>query len=248
MTTKSTAVKTPEKTAFKGSACPARERRAKGGEIRHFGLPMNNFNVLPLRKQYYAPSKETWVLALLDALSRDSDLTQRDLARRLGISGAVVNQHLRELQERGLIVFEARNGKSYRYVLTLEGERLRDEMVSRCSSEAIHIYTALKRHVRERLDWLRSRNISRIVMFGASETCEVVLSALSDMPLKVLALVDNDDAKHGTLFHGYVVSSPLILESVDCQAVLITSFGRQTEIREQLAPLCRARGVEIVSL
>jgi hypothetical protein len=31
---------------------------------------MNNFTVLPLRKQYYAPSKDTWVLAILDALSR----------------------------------------------------------------------------------------------------------------------------------------------------------------------------------
>jgi hypothetical protein len=63
-----------------------------------------------------------------------------------------------------------------------------------------------------------------------------------------MALVDNDVAKHGTIFHGYVVSSPRILELVDCQAVLITSFGRQSEIREQLTPLCQTRGVEIVSL
>ncbi len=229
-------------------ACAVGRGLVCDAKTRQFGRPMNDLTVLPLRKQYYVPSKDTWVLAILDALSLDSDLSQRDLARRVGISGAVVNQRLRELQTRGLIVFEARNAKSYRYPLTPEGERLREEMVSRCTSEAIHIYTAIKRHCRLRLEWLRARNIQKIAMFGASETCEVVISALSDMPFKVMALVDNDVAKHGTVFHGYVVSSPRILELVDCQAVLITSFGRQSEIREQLAPLCRTRGVEIVSL
>ncbi|QLA17967.1 winged helix-turn-helix transcriptional regulator [Desulfolutivibrio sulfoxidireducens] len=209
---------------------------------------MNNLAVLPLRKRYYAPSQETWVLAILDALSRDSELSQRALARHLGRSGAVVNQRLHELRARRLVRFEARDAKSYRYVLTPEGERLRGEMISRCTSEAIHIYTALKRHCRERLERLRAGKILKIAMFGASETCEVVLSAVRDMPFRIMALVDNDPAKHGTVFHGYVVSSPRVLELVDCQAVLITSFGRQAEIREQLLPLCRARGVEIATL
>lgn len=209
---------------------------------------MNNFTVLPLRKQYYAPSKDTWVLAILDALSQDCNLSQRDLAGRVGLSGAVINQRLRELQARKLLRFEIRNGKSYRYVLTPEGERLRGEMISRCTCEAIHIYTALKRHCRERLEWLWSRGIQKIAVFGAAETCEVLISALNGLPLRVMALVDNDTSKHGTVFHGYVISSPMVLGSVECQAVLIASFGRQTEIREQLVPLCRARGVEIVGL
>ncbi len=234
--------------AFQDATCAAGKHLLNRPDASHYGRPVNTLTVLPLGKQYYAPSKETWVLAILDALSRESELSQRDLARLLGISGAVVNQHLRELQARGFLVFEARNAKSYRYVLTPEGESLRGEMVSRCSSEAIHIYTALKRHVGERLHSLRDRGISKIAMFGASETCEVVLSALCDMPFKVMALVDNNAEKHGTLFHGHVVSPPRILESLDCQAVLITSFGRQGEIREQLLPLCRARGMEIVSL
>lgn len=209
---------------------------------------MNNFAVLPLRKQYYAPSKGAWVLAILDALSREPELSQRDLAKRLDISGAVVNQHLRELHERNLVLFEARNKKSYRYVLTDEGERMRLKMASSCSSEAVHIYTALKEYVRDRLQALHKRDIDKIALFGASETCEVALSVLRDMPMKVMAVVDNDAAKHGTLFHGYVVSSPRILEAVDCQAVLITSFGRQGEIHAQLKLLDRARELEVVTL
>lgn len=209
---------------------------------------VSSLPALPLATQYFAPSRDTWVLAILDALGHDSGLSQRDLAKRLGLSGAVVNQHLRELQERGLIRFVARNGKSYRYVPTPEGEALCADMARDFSSEAIRIYAALKRQVGERLWGLVRDHLERIALFGASETGEVVLSALSGLPVKVLAVVDNDPDKQGTLFHGYVVSPPHVLETVDCQAVLITSFGRRDEIRQQLEPLCQARGVEMVSL
>lgn len=228
--------------------CPDRQALLEQRVKESIGRDVNNIAVLPLRKQYFAPGKDTWVLAILEALSRESDLSQRDLGRLLNISGAVINQHLRELNERKLIVFEARNGKSYRYVLTPAGEALRQEMATRCSTEAIHIYTGLKALVRQRLTRLTEAGIGRIVLFGASETCEVVLSVLGDMPFKVMALVDNAPEKQGTLFHGYVVSPPQILASVDCQAVLITSFGRQAEIKAQLTPLCRSRGLEIASL
>lgn len=216
--------------------------------VQQNDLVMSSLPALPLDTQYFAPSRDTWVLAILDALRYDSALSQRDLAKRLGLSGAVVNQHLRELQERGLIRFEARNGKSYRYIPTAAGEDLHAEMACGFSSEAIRIYTALKRQVAARLKELSRRNIERLAFFGASETCEVALSALGTMPVKVVAVVDNDPDKQGTLFHGYVVSPPHVLEMVDCQAVLITSFGRRDEIRQQLEPLCRARGMEMVSL
>jgi len=76
----------------------------------------------------------------------------------------------------------------------------------------------------------------------------VVLSALRDTGFQVVALVDNDVDKHGTLFHGYVISSPLVLDHVDCQAVVITSFGRQDEIHQQLQPVSIRRGLETVRL
>ena len=76
----------------------------------------------------------------------------------------------------------------------------------------------------------------------------MVLSALRDTAFMVVAVVDTDTEKHGMIFHGYVVSSPLVLEHVDCQSVVITSFGRQDEIYQQLQPVALKRGLEIVRL
>lgn len=198
--------------------------------------------------KYIKPSKETRVLAILDSLAQDSALSQYELGRRLKLSGAMVNQYLKLLQEQNLIEYRPVNGKSYRYVLTSGGERSRRQMFSDYSSETIRLYTNIKDFILSKLLMLERRGRRKISLFGASETCEVVLSALRDTGFKVVTVVDNDAAKHGVVFHGYVISSPLVLDHVDCQAVVITSFGRQDEIHQQLQPVSARRGLEIVRL
>ncbi|MBU1229833.1 MAG: winged helix-turn-helix transcriptional regulator [Proteobacteria bacterium] len=198
--------------------------------------------------KFIKPSKETRVLSILNSLSQDSTLSQIELGKRLKLSGAMVNQYLRLLQEQNLIEYRPVNGKSYRYVLTSGGEKSRRQMFSDYSSETIRLYTNIKDFILSKLRSLEKRGRKKIVLFGASETCEVVLSALRDTAFQVVAVVDNDPEKHGTIFHGYVISSPLVLEKVDCQSIVITSFGRQDEIYQQLQPVSQGRGLEIVRL
>ncbi len=199
-------------------------------------------------RRYFKPSKDARVLALLDSLSRNCEISQSELGRRMGMSGAMVNQYLKDLQDEKLLQYEAVNGKSYRYVLTPEGERTRQRMFSDYSSETIQIYTALKSLILDKLASCKAKGLTKLALFGASETCEVVLSSLRNAGFEVVALLDNDAAKQGTLFHGYVVCPPAVLESLQCQAVVITSFGRQDEIFEQIAPVCRNKGLEVVKL
>lgn len=199
-------------------------------------------------RRFYKPSRDARVLAILDSLSQENTLSQNELGRRLNLSGAMVNQYLKELQDGNLIRYEAVNGKSYRYVLTDAGEHKRLQMFSGLSTETIQIYTALKQLIASKLDGLKRRGMSKIALFGASETCEVVLSSLRDGFFEIVTLLDNDPGKQGKLFHGYVISPPHVLEAVPCQAVLITSFARQEEIYQQLEPLRRKKGLEVVKL
>ena len=195
---------------------------------------------------YLKPSKSTRVLAILDALAGDSSLSQFELGRRLNLSGAMVNQYLKQLQSGGLVEFLPVNGKSYRYALTDRGQQSRREMFSDYSSETVRLYTTIKDFVLEKLSGLRDQGKRRLALFGAAETCEVVLSALRDTDFKVIGLLDNDKRKQGQIFNGHVVSAPHVLDHVDCDAVVITSFGKQTEIYEQLKPYSEKRGFQIV--
>jgi len=195
---------------------------------------------------YLKPSKSTRVLAILDALSRDSSLSQFELGKRLNLSGAMVNQYLKQLQSSGMVEFLPVNGKSYRYTLTDRGQQSRREMFSDYSSETVRLYTTIKDFVLEKLSGLRAEGKLRLGLFGAAETCEVVLSALRETNFKVMTLLDNDKRKQGQIFNGHVVSAPHVLDHVDCDAVVITSFGKQTEIYEQLKPYSEKRGFQIV--
>lgn len=202
-----------------------------------------------VNKTFYRPSKEARQLAILDALSQDGQVSQKELGRRANLSGAMVNQYLRLMVEEGLVRYEPVNGKSFRYSLTELGEASRRAMFASFSSETVQIYTALKAAIQSRLAGLKARGLKKLALFGASETCEVVLQALRAAGgFEVVALVDNDPDKAGKTLGGHVISPPVALESLRPQAVVITSFGRQEEIFEQLAGLCRSNNVEIVRL
>ena len=129
-----------------------------------------------------------------------------------------------------------------------EGNAARVLMFSVYSSETIQLYSALKSAILAKLTPLRRAGLTKIVLFGAAETCEVLLSAIQDEPFEIAALLDNDPAKHGRVFHGHVISPPEVLESLRCQAVVIATFGQHEEIHAQIAPVCREKGLEIVRL
>jgi len=195
---------------------------------------------------YLKPSKSSRVLAILDTLSRDSSISQFELGKQLNLSGAMVNQYLKQLQADGLVEFLPVNGKSYRYSLTDEGQQSRRQMFSDYSSETVRLYSTIKDFVLDKLNILEVEGKRRLALFGASETCEVVLSALRYSNFQVVTLLDNNSAKQGQLFNGHVVSAPHVLDQVDCDAVVITSFGKQDEIYEQLKPYSEKRGFQIV--
>lgn len=202
-----------------------------------------------VNKTYYRPSKAARYLAILDTLAQDSQVSQNELGRRANLSGAMVNQYLKEMAETNLIEFERVNGKSYRYLLTDEGEARRRTMFSSFSSETVQIYTALKAAIVHKLANLKSRSLVKLVLFGASETCEIVLQALrATGGFEVMALVDNDPAKAGKTLGGHVISPPVVLDSLRPQAVVITSYGCQEEIHGQLRALYGQHNVEIIRL
>lgn len=198
--------------------------------------------------RFLKPSQDNRALSLLETLSEDSSLSQSALGERTGLSGAMVNRYLRDLQQQGLLEKRPVNAKSYEYVLTPAGHDQRRELLGDYCAEIVRSYTALKTLVQGKLDKLEQAGRTRLVLWGASETCEVALSAIRNMKLTVLALVDSDPSKHGTLLAGHAILPPEVLPSMQCDAVVITSFGKGRDIQTQLKPLAKAHGLEVVRL
>lgn len=199
-------------------------------------------------KKFFKPSKKTRELSILENLNMDSTISQSELGQKIDLSGAMVNSYLKHFKNDGLLTLKPVNGRCYVYELTGKGEELRKEWLGEYSAEIVQIYSALKSMVREKLKDLIDSGIKRIVLFGASETCEVVLSALQKSELKILAIIDNDSEKQGNFMQKMVISPPDILGSLEFEAVVITTFVHQQAIHNQLAPLVDKKKIKIVGL
>lgn len=201
-------------------------------------------------KDYIRPSKKLRLLSVVQALTENERLSQTQLARFSRTSSAMVNQYLAELHREGMVQFAPVNRKSFAYRLTDKGQEARRNMMEQYCAEMVRGFASIKELVRRRLEPLAegrdaakvqgtaARPGLRIALFGAAETGEVVLAALEGTPFEVTLVVDNDDAKHGTPFHGHTVQPPAALLASPGQlavdAVVVASFAHQRAIQQQL--------------
>jgi EPS-associated MarR family transcriptional regulator len=90
---------------------------------------------------------------LLKILSQESNLTQRDMAKEMGISLGKVNYCLSELAKRGLIDVirfkSAKNKIPYTYVLTPRGMKEKARLTVNFLKRKVSEYEEIKRQIRE---------------------------------------------------------------------------------------------------
>ncbi|NJB67068.1 DNA-binding MarR family transcriptional regulator [Desulfobaculum xiamenense] len=204
--------------------------------------------MLHINGQFLRPSTEYRTLAILEELAEDNTLSQSQLGERTGLSGAMVNHYLKDLRDRNILDVRPLNARSNEYVLTAQGERLRRDLFADYCAEIVRSYTALKQLVHRKLAGLERDGRRRLVFFGASETCEIALSAVRAMNLTVLALLDNNPAKHGEVLAGHTIFPPRVIESIGCDAIVVTSFGQADDILKQVRPLAETRNIPVVRL
>jgi len=90
---------------------------------------------------------------LLQILSRQGSMTQRDMARQIGISLGKVNYCLSELAKKGLIKIirfkSAKNKIPYTYVLTPHGIQEKARLTVRFLRQKLAEYEEIKHQIRQ---------------------------------------------------------------------------------------------------
>lgn len=196
---------------------------------------------------YLEPSPQLRELQLMELLAEQPETSQSVLAARVGLTPARVNAYIRIFAERGHLVAEHRSrGMVYR--LTPEGRHCLTYHQVSYRAELVRLARSARERFREFFRELGDQGVRRIVLYGAGETGEVVLDALAGWDgVRVVALVDDDEALHGRLVHGVPVSAPALLEGVEADAVVVASVTRADEIRARLGA-AEARGLRIASI
>ncbi len=85
--------------------------------------------------RFFRPTREVREMAVLAEIGRHPAVSQRGLARVAGVSATMVNAYIDGLVGMGFVEVTGETNRSYRYLLTAEGARRRDELAEGVSLE-----------------------------------------------------------------------------------------------------------------
>ena len=175
------------------------------------------------------------------------DSSQHFIAQKSHLSSSMVNIYIKELRQAGLITVSGKTNRTTEYHLTSKGQKKLFQDFISFSSEAVQIYASVKREIIRLLKRYETKGIRTVVLYGASDTAEVVVSAIPHTRLVVIGIVDGDPSKQGHLFNGTLIQAPETISQIDPDAVLITSFARQDEIYNNIETII-GDNIEVLTL
>jgi DNA-binding MarR family transcriptional regulator len=124
-------------------------------------------------------------ILILEELEKNSDITQRDLSEKTGLSLGMVNILLKKFIKKGFVKLERLNSKSFRYILTPEGFKEK----SKKTIEYMKIYyrrTLLIKQNIERITQRYARNRTYVLFGKDKEMKEIIEGILKELRVKYI--------------------------------------------------------------
>jgi DNA-binding MarR family transcriptional regulator len=106
-------------------------------------------------------------LQILDELSSNDSITQRDLSKRLGIALGLVNSYIKNLVKKGYITVKAIPPKRYAYYLTPKGLTEKTRLTYHLLHDYTRIYREAKSNLKELFKEMSSKGVKKVVLYYA---------------------------------------------------------------------------------
>ncbi|HWA45421.1 MAG TPA: winged helix-turn-helix transcriptional regulator [Hypericibacter adhaerens] len=134
-------------------------------------------------------------LRILEAFDRDPALSQRELARQLGISIGVANHYIGNCVRHGLVgKSNARPSRHSRpaYILTEKGRAQKDLLVSWHVERNLTFFRELRDQYERLCRVCIDRGFRRVVLVGTGDVAAIARLALADMGLSGVSMIEVD--------------------------------------------------------
>lgn len=132
-------------------------------------------------------------LQLVQELSEERGLTQRDLFLRLGMAQGLVNRYLKRLAQKGWIKLSTAPPKRMLYWLTPRGVAEKTRLTYEFVSVTYKLYREAHRNASNRLHALAHEDgVRRVVFYGAEPAAEVAAMSLKENRLRLVAVADEE--------------------------------------------------------
>lgn len=133
---------------------------------------------------------ERRLLELLDAVERRSDVSQRHLARHMGVALGLANSYLRRCIRKGFIKIKEAPANRYLYYLTPKGFSEKSRLTARYLASSFEFYRAAGGSCVAALGECQKRGWRRVVLGGVSDLAEIALLRAIESNVAVVGVVD----------------------------------------------------------
>ena len=138
-------------------------------------------------------------LEILSEIERGHPITQRTLARRLGIALGLTNLYLKRLATKGYIKLTTIPPRRIKYLLTPKGIAEKTLLTYEYLEYSVRLYRQIRGSLRETLSPLVQNSRPRILIYGNGEALELVLLTLRELDLEPAGVVDGEEGAPGFL-------------------------------------------------
>lgn len=136
-------------------------------------------------------------LRLLDELSRESTLSQRALADRLGIALGLVNAYIKRLCKKGYIKVKFLPRNRIKYILTPRGFSEKSKLAYKFMQYSILYFKDVRQRIESIYQRMVHANVRTILLWGDGELAELCYISTRGYPLRVIGVVGRERSEHG---------------------------------------------------
>jgi len=184
-------------------------------------------------------------LGMLSAIEENSALSQRSLAKELGIALGLANAYLKRCVKKGWIKVQQVPANRYAYYITPNGFSEKARLTGEYLSTSLEFF----RHAREQSSTIcvmaANRRLTRLALIGAGELAEITALTALDSPVEIVGVVDPSAA--GSRLAGLRVVAD-IGELDPVEAVIITDMRAPQRTYEEWAERLSADQVLAVDM
>jgi len=172
---------------------------------------------------------------LLSEVADEQPVSQRELAKRLGIALGLVNSYLKNFVTKGYIRIKNYPHNRYAYLLTPNGMAEKARLAYQHVNYFTSLYTVTRQDYLALFRGLAERGVTQVDFCGVDEVAEIAWMSLQESGLELVEIMDDDSC--GGQFMGQVIVSPGQRSGVGVRPVVITSLKRAAQLKTQLLDL-----------
>ena len=194
-----------------------------------------------------ADREEERVLELLDAVGKQSNVSQRHLASNMGIALGLANSYLKRCIRKGFIKISEAPANRYLYYLTPKGFAEKSRLTAKYLSASFAFYRRAGDSCMDVFSKCEAQGWRRILLYGMSDLAEIAMLRAEECDVEIVGILDPHTERRRfagvavwhsleqvELFDGCVLTelnSPLLsyeqlLKQVDKERILIPDILR----------------------